>query len=87
MEIIPISTEEQEESAKAIELNVIVTDSIELLSDYRHVSSAREGIEMFWLLGLDADDINLVLENILEPETNKNILSLPLLNGLKEGET
>ena len=42
-----ISAEEQEELAKAIESNTIVTDSAELSLDYRYISSTREDIEIF----------------------------------------
>ena len=68
MGIVPVLVEEQEKLAKAIELNELVTDSIELLLDYRHVSSAREDIEMLRVFYLDIDDNNEpVLENIPEP--------------------
>ena len=68
MGIVPVLVEEQEKLAKAIELNEWVIDSIELLLDYRHVSSAREDIEMLRVFYLDIDDNNEpVLENIPEP--------------------
>ena len=87
-ETAPVSAEEQRESAEAMQPNEIATDGAELPLDYRHASSAREDIEMFRSLGLDADDDNEpVPENTPEPQDRNNAPSAPPSNGLKEDQT
>ena len=57
-EIRPVSAEEQEGLAKAIEPNELVIDIVELLSNYRHASSTREDIKMLRSLGSNTDNDN-----------------------------